>query len=94
VGGAIVSPGISSRRQSPAAVPHAPRLNRDTGLLAPQPEPLKASSDFSCCARSAQEELYVATDSLFHTRHDADPAALDGATVAVLGYGNLGRSMA
>jgi len=36
----------------------------------------------------------VAAESLFHTRDDADPAALDGATVAVLGYGNLGRSMA
>ena len=36
----------------------------------------------------------MAAESLFHTRDDADPAALDGATVAVLGYGNLGRSMA
>lgn len=32
--------------------------------------------------------------SLFHTSGDADPAALNGTTVAVLGYGNLGRSMA
>ena len=36
----------------------------------------------------------MATENLFHTRDDADLAALDGATVAVLGYGNLGRSMA
>jgi len=36
----------------------------------------------------------VATENLFHTRDDADLAALDGVTVAVLGYGNLGRSMA
>ena len=36
----------------------------------------------------------MAAECLFHTRDDADPAALDGATVAVLGYGNLGRSMA
>ena len=36
----------------------------------------------------------MGAESLFHTRDDADPAALDGATVAVLGYGNLGRSMA
>jgi ketol-acid reductoisomerase len=32
--------------------------------------------------------------SLFYTRSDADPAALNGLTVAVVGYGNLGRSMA
>lgn len=31
---------------------------------------------------------------LFYTTSDADPTALDRATVAVLGYGNLGRSMA
>ncbi len=36
----------------------------------------------------------MATENLFHTRDDADLAALDGVTVAVLGYGNLGRSMA
>jgi ketol-acid reductoisomerase len=46
------------------------------------------------CPVSSTKELRVATESLFHTRADADPAALDGATVAVLGYGNLGRSMA
>jgi ketol-acid reductoisomerase len=40
------------------------------------------------------EEFPVAGESLFHSRDDADPAALDGVTVAVLGYGNLGRSMA
>jgi ketol-acid reductoisomerase len=36
----------------------------------------------------------VAKESLFLTRADADPAALEGARVAVVGYGNLGRSMA
>jgi ketol-acid reductoisomerase len=36
----------------------------------------------------------VSAERLFHTRGDADPTALNGATVAVLGYGNLGRSMA
>ncbi|HZU73003.1 MAG TPA: NAD(P)-binding domain-containing protein [Acidimicrobiales bacterium] len=34
------------------------------------------------------------TDTLFYRRGDADPAALEGETVAVIGYGNLGRSMA
>ncbi len=36
----------------------------------------------------------MATENLFHTRDDADLATPDGVTVAVLGYGNLGRSMA
>jgi ketol-acid reductoisomerase len=36
----------------------------------------------------------VSADTLFYTPSDADPTALDGATVAVLGYGNLGRSIA
>jgi ketol-acid reductoisomerase len=36
----------------------------------------------------------LAAKTLFHTRDDANGACLDGATVAVLGYGNLGRSMA
>jgi ketol-acid reductoisomerase len=30
----------------------------------------------------------------FYREHDADPAILDGTCVAVVGYGNLGRSMA
>ena len=38
--------------------------------------------------------FHVTTENLFLTRDGADLAALDGATVAVLGYGNLGRSMA
>jgi ketol-acid reductoisomerase len=33
-------------------------------------------------------------ESLFFSRDDADLAALNGATVGVLGYGNLGRSIA
>lgn len=33
-------------------------------------------------------------DQLFYRRDDADPTALVGSTVAVLGYGNLGRSIA
>lgn len=36
----------------------------------------------------------MTAECLFHSHVDADPAALAGATVAVLGYGNLGRSMA
>lgn len=36
----------------------------------------------------------MSTDTLFYTRDGAEPSALNGATVAVLGYGNLGRSMA
>jgi ketol-acid reductoisomerase len=36
----------------------------------------------------------VSAAGFFYTSGDADPAALNGATVAVLGYGNLGRSMA
>jgi ketol-acid reductoisomerase len=39
-------------------------------------------------------ETPVSAACLFHARGDVDPAALNGATVAVLGYGNLGRSMA
>ncbi|MGY1711932.1 NAD(P)-binding domain-containing protein [Geodermatophilus sp. SYSU D00758] len=33
-------------------------------------------------------------ETVFYTEADADPAALEGARVAVLGYGHLGRSMA
>ena len=35
-----------------------------------------------------------ATAVVFYREQDADPSALDGARVAVVGYGNLGRSMA
>lgn len=36
----------------------------------------------------------MTTAPTFYKAADADPSALEGATVAILGYGNLGRSMA